>query len=100
MNRFWLSYDFGFQGDYGPLYIWLDKAKARECGDSVATFQKDQTREQVARDLSRVTKRKGRMYLIGKNKAGKIVGGFILGGRKHSPWLGFAESATEADEEE
>jgi hypothetical protein len=40
------------------------------------------------------------LYLIGKNKAGKIVGGFIEGGRKHSPWLGFAESATEADEEE
>ena len=25
MNRFWLSYDFGIQGDYGPLYIWLDE---------------------------------------------------------------------------
>ena len=100
MNRFWLSYDLGFQGDYGPLYVWLDNAKGRECGDSVATFQSNHTREQVAKELQRVLKREGRLYLIGKNKAGKIVGGFIAGGRKHPPWLGSAESANEVDEEE
>jgi ribosomal protein L36 len=100
MNRFWLSYDLGFQGEYGPLYVWLDKAKARECGDSVATFQSGQTREQVAKDLHRVVRREGRLYLIGKNKDGKFVGGFISGGRKSSPWVGFADNTSEAGEEE
>jgi hypothetical protein len=37
-NRFWLSYDFGIQGDYSLLYAWLDDMGAEDCGDAVATF--------------------------------------------------------------
>jgi len=100
MNRFWLSYDLGLQGDYGPLYTWLDKAKARECGDSAATFQSEKPREQIAKELQRAAGRKARLYLIGKNKAGKTVGGFVGGSRRRAPWAGFAESLAESDEEE
>ena len=38
-NRFWLSYDFGIQGDYSILYAWLDDMGVEDCGDSVATFR-------------------------------------------------------------
>jgi len=100
MARFWLSYDLGLRGDYGPFYAWLDNAKARECGDSSATFQSDKSREQLAKELPRIAGRRARLYLIGKNKAGKVVGGFISGGRKRAPWAGFAESLAESDEEE
>ncbi len=30
MNRFWLSYDLGLQGDYEPLYASLDAKSRRE----------------------------------------------------------------------
>jgi hypothetical protein len=99
MRRFWLSYDLGLQADYGPLYAWLDKMQARECGDSAATFTVDKSRERVAKELAEVV-RKGRLYLIGRTAAGKTIGGFILGGRKRAPWSGFAEGAVEAAEEE
>jgi len=37
-TRVWLSYDLNIKGDYENLYIWLDAHKAKECGDSMATF--------------------------------------------------------------
>ena len=99
--RFWLSYDLGLQANYSPLYVWLDKAGAVECGDSAAAFLTGKTREQITRELIRAVGRQpGCLYLIGKNAAGKTAGGFILGGRKRAPWSGFAESTAEADEEE
>ena len=100
MARFWLSYDLGLRGDYQPLYQWLDEVQAQECGDGVATFVSENSREKIAKSLKRIAKSGGRFYLIGKNKAGKVVGGFISGGRKRAPWAGFAESLAESDEEE
>ena len=99
-ESFLLSYDLGIQGDYCPLYVWLDNAKARECGDSTATFEKEASREQVAKELQRVVKRKGRLYLVGRNKANKVVGGFIVGGRNRPPWAGYGRTEGESDEEE
>ena len=101
-NRFWLSYDLGLQGDYGPLYTWLDKIQARECGDSVATFTSNKAREQLKKELIGVMQSAGslgRLYLIGKNSAGKTVGGFILGGRKRPSWSGFAQDVETGEEE-
>jgi hypothetical protein len=101
-NRFWLSYDLGLASDYGPLYTWLDKIQARECGDSVATFTSNKTREELKKeliDVVRSTVPSGRLYLIGKNSAGKIVGGFILGGRKRPSWSGFAQDMETGEEE-
>jgi hypothetical protein len=71
-----------------------------ECGDSVATFVKPGTREQVAKELSKAVGRDARLYLIGKRKDGQTVGGFVAGKRKPAPWSGFAAPAIEAAEEE
>jgi hypothetical protein len=40
-KRFWLSYDLGIDGDYDGLYGWLDRIKAIECGDGLASFALD-----------------------------------------------------------
>jgi len=97
--RYWISYDLGLRGDYEDLYAWLDKHNARECGDSVATFLSDKSREQIAKDLSRMLdpERNPRIYIINMKQGGK----FILGRRKPAPWTGFAqvlESGEERDE--
>ena len=99
-NRFWLSYDFGIQGDYGALYAWLDDIDAKDCGDSVATFMFEGTREEASRTITKVTGLTGRMYLIGKNRAGKVTGGFISGRRKAPPWTGQSSKVAREEEEE
>jgi hypothetical protein len=33
MPRYWISFDLGLQGDYEPLYEWLDRHEALECGE-------------------------------------------------------------------
>ena len=99
-NRFWLSYDFGIQGEYGPLYSWLDEADAKDCGDSVATFKLEGTREEVSKTITKVTGMAGRLYLIGKNKDGKVIGGFISGRRKAPPWTGLSSKMAQDQEEE
>ena len=100
MNRFWLSYDFGIQGDYGELYAWLDEIDAKDCGDSLATFTTDATREEISKRITKVTGMRGRLYLIGKNKAGKVTGGFIAGRRKAPPWTGMSSKMSQDGEEE
>jgi len=99
-NRFWLSYDFGIQGEYGPLYAWLDEIDAKDCGDSVATFTADATREEMSKRITKVTGMRGRLYLIGKKKAGKVTGGFIAGRRKAPPWTGLSTRMAQDGEEE
>ena len=97
--RYWISYDLGLRGNYDQLYAWLDKQSARECGDSVATFLSDKTRDQVTRELSRVVDldRNPRIYIINMKQGGK----FIFGKRKPAPWTGYAQvldSGEERDE--
>ena len=100
MNRFWLSYDFGIQGDYSALYTWLDEIDAKDCGDSVATFRADATREGIAKRITKITGMRARLYLIGKNNAGKVVGGFIAGHRKAPPWTGLSSKMSHDGDEE
>jgi len=99
-NRFWLSYDFGIQGDYRALYAWLDDIGAEDCGDAVASFQFNGTREDVGKAITKVTGMTGRMYLIGKNKEGKVTGNFISGRRKAPPCTGLSNKAPLDEEEE
>ena len=100
MSRFWLSYDLGLRGDYQPLYEWLDAMEAQECGDSVATFEADTTRDQIKKQLKRIAKNGGRLYLIGRNKDGPVVGGFIAGRRRvPAPWSGAAGNGVDVAEE-
>jgi hypothetical protein len=96
MTRYWLSFDLGLQGDYDSLYVWLDKHSAQECGDSVATFKSNKTREQIASELKELfdDKRKPRIYLI-MRRGGK----FLLGKRKRSPWTGYADVSVASGED-
>lgn len=94
--RYWISYDLGLKGNYEELYAWLDKMKAKECGDSVATFETQKTREVLKAELSQILGEKARVYIFNKSIGGK----FILGKRKIAPWIGFAEILIEGDEGE
>jgi hypothetical protein len=100
----WMSYDLGIRGDYESLYAWLDEHDAKECGDSVACFYyeyKDNVAEELKHDLEEtidVTK-KTRVYLIFFDSQ-KGKGEFLFGNRRSSPWVGYAEEESEADEEE
>ena len=94
MKRYWLSFDLGLHGNYDSLYEWLDRQEAQECGDSIATFRSDRTREQLAKelkDLLRGTKN-ARAYLITTKEGGR----FVLGKRKVSPWKGFAQVSVDS----
>jgi len=98
MPRYWISFDLGLQGDYQPLYEWLDRNEALECGDNLATIVSQKTREQIAKQVSTLlsNEKKARIYIISMEKGGK----FLLGKRKQSPpWKGYAEvQSTSGDE--
>ena len=95
-KTFWLSYDLGLKGDYNSLYTWLDKVKAKECGDSFSVFQftpkTDNPKEEIKQDLeSNINFNKGdRIYLIWRDDSKDINSGvFIIGNRKQPPWEGY-----------
>lgn len=95
--RYWLAFDLGLRGNYEELYGWLDTLEAKECGENIATFRSDKTREQISQELSSIlgSDRNVRVYLISMRQGGK----FILGKRKASPWVGYSQEAVEAEEE-
>ena len=95
--RYWLSFDLGLRGNYEELYEWLDGVGAKECGESVATFRSDKTRDQLAGELAALLgpERKTRLYLISLKQGGK----FIAGKRKAAPWAGYSPEPVEAEEE-
>ena len=93
--RYWLSFDLGLRGNYEELYEWLDNMGARECGNSVATFVTDKTREQIIQELSKLLDKKSRVYIINMKQGGK----FIFGRRKDAPWSGYAERLIDSEEE-
>lgn len=97
-KRFWLSYDLGLRGDYSGLYEWLDSKDAKECGDSVATFLTDRTKEELEEEIKEILPEnsKARVYLIAPTGNGKLLGKFLLGRRKSAaPWTGFFEAAVD-----
>ncbi len=96
-SRYWLSFDLGLRGNYEELYAWLDALDAKECGDSVATFLSDKSREGIAEELSTLlaSDKKARIYIINMKRGGK----FILGKRKAAAWAGYSPEAVEAEEE-
>lgn len=100
MARYWLSYDLGLRGNYDELYEWLDRLDARECGEAMATFESDETREQIKSELGKLLGKSARVYLIGKTKSGKFSGSFIVGQRKRSPWQGYARVGGAQSEDE
>ena len=99
MKRYWLSFDLGLHGNYDSLYEWLDRHEAQECGDSVATFRSDRTRDQITKELKDILQetKNARVYLVNMKEGGR----FVLGKRKVSPWKGFAQvSADRGDRDE
>jgi hypothetical protein len=93
-KRVWLSYDLGLRGDYESLYEWLDEKGAEECGDSIATFNTSQSREQLQDSLKDILSGspKARIYIITRDSGGK----FIFGKRKAAPWTGSFQTAVES----
>jgi hypothetical protein len=105
--RYWLSMDFGVDCDATGLFAALDRQGAAECGEGVATFESDQSREAIEQTLLSAAapggtgpmSRAGRLYLIGPGADGKTTGRFILGGRKRPPWDGCAEDFSDTTDE-
>ena len=95
-KTFWLSYDLGLKGDYSSIYKWLDKQKAKECGDSIAVFSftcsTENPEEEVKNSLSESVEfnKSDRVYLIWRDDIKQIEkGAFIIGHRKTAPWEGY-----------
>lgn len=97
--RYWLSYDLGLRGNYEDLYEWLDNMEAVECGESLASFITDKTRDQIVKEIKAFLDKNARVYVIGKYKD-KYVGKFVLGKRKRAPWAGYGSAVEEEEEEE
>lgn len=105
MARYWISFDLGLHGDYDQFYGWLDRQGAKECGDSVATFVSDKTRDQITKEILTVLGKKvrniplaqvnPRIYIISLKEGGK----FIFGKRKFPPWKGYAEVEVDSGDE-
>jgi len=95
--RYWVSFDLGLRGDYAELYGWLDKLQAQECGDSVATFLSEKTREEIVEELSEVLsqEKNPRVYVIDRKKGGR----FVLGKRKLASWSGYAQTVLDSGDE-
>jgi hypothetical protein len=91
----WLSYDLGIRGDYEGLYQFLDSVEAKECANSIAAFQFDYDQDiptELASVIQNAVKldKRARFYVIYQNMDGKLVGKFIIGRRKSSPWTGYS----------
>jgi hypothetical protein len=96
-SRYWVSFDFGLGANYREFYEWLDARDASECGVGVATFISSHSRDEVAAEIKQALRHqiRPRVYLISMKHGGR----FVLGGRKASPWTGFAvRNASVADE--
>ena len=96
-RRYWLSFDLGLQGRYDELYAWLDRHGAKECGDAVATFRSDKSRDAIKAELEQVlnVERSPRIYIISMPEGGR----FIIGRRKVAAWTGYAQTSMDSGEE-
>lgn len=102
----WLSYDLGLKGDYTGLYTWLDGLGAKECGDSVAFFLVKEykgvaIKETLKQEIPKHVKLNptDRIYIVYKDyDSGQAIGSYIFGGRKRSPWDGYATGKANEDD--
>jgi hypothetical protein len=105
-KRIWLSYDLGFSADYTGLYQWLDSYDAVECGNGLASFKinidnPDDIVEILRSEIQKhiEIKKGNRFYVIYNRGDQGIVGKYILGNRKASPWTGYKEQIATEDGE-
>ena len=101
----WLSYDLGIKGDYSGLYNFLDSVDAKECGDSMAYFQKDYGTdflEDLMKDIHKHAKINwsDRIYVVYiEESTKKPKGKFLFGSRKRAPWEGYATTGASTEED-
>ena len=101
----WISYDLGLKGDYTGLYTLLDALQAKECGDSIAFYQKEyrgDLKQAIREEIEKNVKlnKSDRIYITYlDDEAGKIKGSFIFGGRKRAPWEGYSVGAQNVEED-
>lgn len=101
----WLSYDLGIKGDYTGLYTFLDSVGAKECGDSIAFFQKDYGSDllvNLKKDIERYVQiaKTDRIYVVYIEKSSnKAKGKFLFGVRKRAPWEGYAAEGASTEED-
>ncbi|MFZ3058929.1 MAG: hypothetical protein WA102_04235 [Candidatus Methanoperedens sp.] len=97
----WLVYDFDIGGDYEGLYKWLDIREAKECGNGVAFLYfeyKNNFYPELKKSLGQIKfKNRDRIYVIYKEPK-RMRGKWVHGGRKKTPWAGYA--VTDTGEEE
>ncbi len=106
-KAFWISYDLGIKGDYSGMYLFLDTVNAKECGDSIAVFNKNYGEVKdyetaIKQDLEKYVKISStdRIYLMYYNDTRhKAIGIFLYGGRKRAPWEGYATTGSQSDED-
>lgn len=104
-KAFWLSYDLGIKGDYTGLYTFLDSVDAKECGDSIAFFQKDYGNDFLdilTKELGRYVKiaKTDRIYVVYiETSTSKTKGKFLFGARKRAPWEGYAMQGSSTEED-
>lgn len=100
----WLSFDLGVSGDYEGMYAWLDDHKAKECGDSVASFRFSCDRdvpESLKTEIETAVSlnKRSRVYVVYRDE-GKLKGRYIIGRRKNAPWDGYGAHEEHDDDEE
>jgi len=95
--RYWLIYDLGLQGHYDELFAWLDQHKAKECGDNVATFVSNKSRQGIVKEIAAILdqKKNPRIHIITRKHGGK----FVFGKRKFAPWTGYAQVSVDSGDE-
>lgn len=97
----WISYDLGVRGDYEGVYTWLDRHGAKECGNNMAFLEYEysgELAEVLKKDIEESIQvdKKTRIYVVYREPGtGKLEGRFLIGGRKASPWEGYAPRASE-----
>ena len=105
-----LSYDLGATGDYEGMYAWLDDQDAKECGSSVAFVEQydhddEDLMAKLESDIDGAVdlNRRSRIYVIRFAKKGpkrRLVGSFLIGGRKGAPpWDGYGQQDETDDDE-
>jgi hypothetical protein len=99
-HRYWMTFDLGLTGNYDHFYRWLDSNDAKECGSGLATFISIKGRDEIEAEIQCVPAESNpaRIYLISRSSDGKLVGKFLLGGRKVAPWAGYADRTTNVED--
>ena len=100
----WLVFDLGVKGDYEGLYSWLDAQAARYCGDSVACFTYEYTRDLVAELKTHLESvmtidKKSRLYVVSSDpETNRPKGSFLFGKRRSAPWAGYGPMSKQEDD--